>query len=382
MDLASDRRVGTERVDLVDAFDRILAEDIVSDIDIPPFTQSTRDGFACRRVDLGNELKVVETIAAGEVPQSILGPNECARIMTGAAIPRRADCVVMLEHAEELGENGVRCTPRGLEDNICLQGANVTAGKTVLHAGERIKAQQVAVLATVGCSQPLVSRRPKVGVIATGGELVAPDRKPEACQIRNSNSFQLSAMALGASAMPQNYGLVGDEKEAIQAVLTRAMAENDVVVLSGGIWKGDYDFVRDVLAETLVDLVFDRVRLNSGRLMVFGVSQSAFCFGLSGNPVSNFIMFELVVKPFLYGIAGHTFKATVTHAQMAKTVVRDEGKKDLWLPVSLAEDGRAHPIECRGSMSIMSLCRADGLTHVPAGVTEVRQGTTVVVRQI
>jgi molybdopterin molybdotransferase len=381
-DLASGRRVGTERVDLLDAFHRVIAEDIISDIDIPPFSKSTRDGFACRRVDLGNELKVVETIAAGGVPRNILGPNECARIMTGAAIPQGADCVVMLEHAEDLGANSVRCSPRRIGNNICPQGTNVTAGETVLHAGEMIKAQQVAVLASVGCSRPLVSRRPKVGVIATGSELVEPDRKPEAGQIRNSNSFQLSAMVLGASARPRNYGLVGDNKGAIQAVLRKAMAENDVVILSGGISKGDYDFVRGVLEENLVELVFDRVHVNPGRLIVFGISDGAFCFGLSGNPVSNFIMFELLVKPFLYMMAGHGFKATVSHAQMAETVARDEAEKDVWLPVSLGTDGRVHPIECRGSMSIISLCRADGLMHVPAGVTEVREGTTVVVRQI
>lgn len=381
-DLASGRRVGTERVDLLDAFHRVLAEDVTSDIDIPPFSHSTRDGFACRRVDLGNELEVVETIAAGAVPQRILEPNECARIMTGAAIPQGADCVVMLEHTEDLGENRVRCTPRRLGDNICPQGTNVTAGETILHAGEMIKAQQVAVLAGVGCSRPLVSRRPKVGVVATGSELVEPDRTPEACQIRNSNSFQLSAMVLGASALPQNYGLVADNKGAIQAVLRKAMAENDVVVLSGGISKGDYDFVRGVLEENLVELVFDRVRINPGRLIVFGISGSAFCFGLSGNPVSNFIMFELVVKPFLYRMAGHRFKASVSHARMAQTLVRDEAEKDLWLPVLLTTDGRVHPVECRGSMSITSLCGADGLMHVPAGVTEVPEGTTVVVRQI
>jgi len=382
LDLASGRRVGTERVDLLDAFHRVLAEDVISDIDIPPFSQSTRDGFACRRADLGRELEVVETIAAGAVPQKILGPKECARIMTGAAIPQGADCVVMFEHAEYLRENRVRCSPNRLRDHICAQGTNVTAGATILHAGEMIKAQQVAALASVGCARPLVSRRPKVGVIATGSELVEPDRNPEACQIRNSNSFQLSAMVLGASALPRNYGLVADNRGAIQAALKKAMAENDVVLVSGGISKGDYDFVRGVLAKSRVELVFDHVRINPGRLIVFGVSDSAFCFGLSGNPVSNFIMFELVVKPFLYMMAGHAWKAAVSHVRLAETFVRDAAEKDLWLPVLLAADGRVHPVETRGSRSITSLCKADGLMHVPAGVTEVREGATVVVRQI
>ena len=381
-DLVSDHRVGTEHVDLLDAFHRVLAEDVVSDIDIPPFHQSTRDGFACRRADLGNELEVIETVAAGSPPRKVLGPNECARIMTGAALPQGADCVVMLEHAKCLAENRVLCGPSPPGNNICPQASDAMVGETLLHAGELIRAQQIAVLASVGCSRPLVSQRPRVGVIATGSELVEPDRKPRACQIRNSNSFQLSAMVLGASALPRNYGLVSDDRGAIERILRQSLAENDLVILSGGISKGDYDLVRDVLEENSVALVFDRVRLGPGRLMVFGISDSGLCFGLSGNPVSNFITFELVVKPCLYMMAGHRFKATVSHAAMGETVTRHEAGKDLWLPVLQTPDGGIHTIGCHGPMSITRLCQADGLMHVPAGVTEIRKGTTVVVRQI
>jgi len=382
-ELVSDHRVGTERVDLLGAFHRVLAEDVVSDIDMPPFRKSTRDGFACHQADLGNELEVIETVAAGRMPRKALGPNECARIMTGAALPQGADCVVMLEHAKCLAKNRVLCGPGPLGNNICPQAADAMAGETLLHAGELIRSQQIAVLASVGCSRPLVSQKPRVGVIATGSELVEPDRKPQACQIRNSNSFQLSAMVLEASALPRNYGLVGDNREAIERALRQALLENDLVVLSGGISKGDYDFVHDVLEENSVQMVFDRVRLNPGRLMVFSVSDGGLCFGLSGNPVSNFITFELVVKPCLYMMAGHRFKATVSHAPIAETVTRNEAEKDLWLPVLETPDGAVHPIKDRDRpMSITLLCRAHGLMHIPAGVTEVSKGTTVTVRKI
>ena len=381
-DLASNHRVGTERVDLLDAFHRVLAEDVASDIDMPPFRQSTRDGFACRRADLSNDLEVVETIAAGVSPRRSLGPNECAKVMTGAAIPQEADCVVMLEHIERLSDVSIRCVLSGMEDNVCHQGAHATAGETVLLAGERIEAQHIAILASVGCSRPLVSRQPTVGVIATGSELVELGRRPEPCQIRNSNSFQLSAMVLGASALPRNYGLVVDDKEAIQTALRKAMAENDVVVLSGGIAKGDHDFVRGILEESLVKLVFNEACVNPGRPIVFGVSDSAFCFGLSGNPVSNFIMFELIVKPFLYALAGHRFRPTVLRGELAETVQRRKTAKDLWLPVAVVDDGRVHPIECGRSMGIHAMCKANGMIHVPAGVAGFTKGTIVVVRGI
>jgi molybdopterin molybdotransferase len=378
--LALGHRVGAERVDLLDAFHRVLAEEVTADIDMPPFRQSTRDGFACRRSDLCNDLKVVEALAAGVPPHRSLGPNECAKIMTGAAIPRGADCVVMLEHVECLSDARIRCAPIGLEDNICPQGAHAAAGETVLHAGERIEAQHIAVLASVGCSRPLVSRRPTVGVIATGSELVEPDCRPGLGQIRNS--FQLSAMVLGALAVPRNYGPVIDDKGVIQTVLRKAMAENDVVVLSGGISKGDYDFVRDILEENSLDLVFDRVCVNPGWPIVLAASDSTFCFGLSGNPVSSFLMFELMVKPFLYAMAGHRFRPAISCGELAETVQRRKVNKDLWFPVTVAEDGRVHPVEYCRSKGIGTMCKADGLIHVPAGVAGFTKGTTVVVRRI
>ncbi len=381
-DLAFGRRVGVERVDLLDAFRRVLAQDVVCDADLPPFRQSTRDGFACRRADLGNDLAVVETVAAGRLPQRTIGPNECAKIMTGAAIPQGADCVVMLEHVAHPGNASIRCVSSDPQDNIRPRGACMRAGETILRAGEMLEAQHIALLAEVGCSRPLVSRRPTVGVIATGSELVEPDEKPGPGQIRNSNSFQLSAMVLGALALPRNYGLVADDKEAIQEALRKAMGENDVVVLSGGISKGDYDFVRDVLEENMAEIVFDGACIRSGRPIVLGVSDTAFCFGLSGNPVSNFVMFELIVKPFLHAMAGHRFRPATSRGELAGPIRRRKADKDLWLPVVVAEDGRVHPVASRGFTGSAAMGKADGLVHVPAGVAEFAEGAVVVVRRI
>ena len=186
--MSSARRIGTERIALEQALGRILAEDVISDIQMPPFNKSAMDGFACRRADLANELVVIETIPAGVQPQKTVGQNQCSKIMTGAAVPEGADCVIMVEYTRSTGENSIRFTGKKTEDNICLKGEDIKQGDVVLQAGCKICPQHIAVLAGSGCIEPLVSLQPSVGIIATGDELVEPARKPSACQIRNSNS--------------------------------------------------------------------------------------------------------------------------------------------------------------------------------------------------
>ncbi len=266
--------------------------------------------------------------------------------------------------------------------NIAAKGEDVKKGDVVLRAGVLIKAQHIAVLASVGCTRPLVTIAPRVGIIATGDELVEPDRKPTACQIRNSNSFQLAAQVAGASAIPTHYGIAADTKQRISAVLTKAMAENDVVIISGGVSVGDCDLVRDILKENGVKILFERVAVKPGRPTVFGVADEIFCFGLPGNPVSGFVMFELLVKPFLYRMMGHDFKPTSSRGQLERTIKRKNAERDFWLPVVTRYDGKVAQIDYHSSAHITALCEADGLICVPAGVTEIKEGATVVVRQI
>jgi molybdopterin molybdotransferase len=389
---SSARKLGTERVEFGRASNRVLAEDVICDIDMPPFNKSAMDGFACRRADLTNELTVVETIPAGVMPKKKIGKNQCAKIMTGAVVPEGADCVIMVEHTEVVAHNRVRWHGLPARENtakigvplcnIAAKGEDAKKGDVVLRAGVLIKAQHIAVLASVGCTRPLVTIAPRVGIIATGDELVEPDRKPTACQIRNSNSFQLAAQVAGASAIPTHYGIAADTKQRISAVLTKAMAENDVVIISGGVSVGDCDLVRDILKENGVKILFERVAVKPGRPTVFGVADEIFCFGLPGNPVSGFVMFELLVKPFLYRMMGHDFKPTSYRGQLERTIKRKNAERDFWLPVVTRYDGKVAQIDYHSSAHITALCEADGLICVPAGVTEIKEGATVVVRQI
>ncbi|MHC4744450.1 MAG: molybdopterin molybdotransferase MoeA [Planctomycetota bacterium] len=378
------RPLGTERIAIADnaALNRVLQEDVVSDMDMPPFNKSAMDGYACRRADLGDEFDVVETLAAGVQPKKSIGPGQCAKIMTGAVVPEGADCVIMVEYTEQTGQNRIRFTGEDTDDNICMKGEDVKIGEMVLSAGELMRPQHIAVLASVGCVEPLVSLRPKVGVIATGSEIVDPATAPAPGQIRNSNGPQLAAQAATTGAIVKNYGIAIDTREELGAQVRRAMEECDVVVLSGGVSVGDYDFVREILKANGVKLLFEKIAVKPGRPMVFGTSDEAFCFGLPGNPVSTFVMFELFIRPFLYRVMGHDFEPAISQRRLTKTLTRKKIDRDSWLPVvNEGRDGIAQ-IDYHGSAHIDALCQADGLLCMPKGVEKIEEGTIVAVRQI
>jgi len=380
----SARLTGTERLSIEDdgLLNRIMAEDVTSDIDMPPFNKSLRDGFACRRADLTDELTIIETIPAGSQPNKTVGQKQCARIMTGAVVPDGADCVIMAEHTESTAKDRIRFVGGGTEDNIRPKGKEVRKADVVLRAGCKIGPAHIAVLASSGCVNPLVALRPRVGIIATGSELVEPGKKPSACQIRNSNGFQLTAQAASAGAITKNYGIAIDTEKAIDRTLKQAIAENDVVVLSGGVSAGDYDLVRQVLENNNIEILVERIAADPGRPMIFGASGETTCFGLPGNPVSAFIMFELLARPFLYKMMGHDFKPAVARMQMERTITRKNTKKDLWLAMVFTKNGKATQIERHGSGNMNALCEADGLMFMPAGSAQIAKGTTVSIRLI
>ncbi len=376
------RVLESEPVGLHDAFGRILAEEVASDMDMPPFDKSAMDGYACRREDLPGPLSVVETIQAGAVPTRSIGPGECAKIMTGAMLPSGADCVIMIEYTEHAGEGSVRFTGESSRDNICRKSEDMKTGDVVLHRGARLSAQHVAVLATVGCVRPRVYRRPRVGIIATGDELVEPDRRPGPSQIRTSNSYQLYAQTLAANAVPAYYGIARDTAQDLDAVFKRAMADNDVILLSGGVSKGDFDLVPGIMEQNGIEILFDSIAMKPGKPTTFGVSPNVYCFGLPGNPVSTFIQFEILVKPFLYRLMGHVFDPMPTMLPLAARVVSKRSNREVWLPVKLTRDGRVEPASYHGSAHINALCEADGLIVLPAGSPPLEEGTLVRVRPL
>ncbi len=374
------RPLAAEQVDLAAAAGRILAEDVTSDIDMPPFDKSTRDGYACRRADLPNVLTIVETIGAGYVPRKRIGANQCAKIMTGAMLPAGADCVIMVEFTANPTEETVRFTGRDTDDNIWRCGDDLKASDTVLHKGDRIAPQHTAVLAAVGCVRPRVSLRPRVGIMVTGSELVAPSQRPDGSKIRDSNSSVLAALVNQVGVVASDYGVVADAPEQISAAVSKAAAENDVILISGGVSMGDYDYVPAIFRQNHFDLLFEKIAVKPGKPTVFGIRNGTYCFGLPGNPVSVFVIFGLFVKPFLYKLMGHDYKPRNLLAKLAEPVRRKHTERLEWLPVLTDSDGTVKLIEYHGSGHISALCQADGLISIDVGAGVTEKGTLVRVR--
>ncbi len=374
--------LSTEQVDIGRAAGRILAEDVESDTDIPPFNKSAMDGYACRREDLDNKLTIIETIPAGTAPEKTIGLRQCARIMTGAMVPDGADCVIMVEFTKNPTENTVRFTGKEAADNICFKAEDIKAGEVVLRRGTLIRPQHIATLAAVGCANPQVAVRPKVGVIATGSELVEPSQNPSASQIRDTNSFQLAAQVEAVGAVAKNYGIAKDTKEAIDAAVKKAVSENDVVLISGGVSVGEFDFVPEMLKQNGFVLMFDKIAIKPGKPTVFGHRENVFCFGVPGNPVSGFVIFELLIKPFLYKLMGHNFKPAGIKVPLETSVSRKKVGSPSWIPVIITGAGMVTPVEYHGSAHFNALCGADGLICIPKGTAELKEGTIVSVRPI
>jgi molybdopterin molybdotransferase len=372
--------LGAERVELRDALGRILAEDVAADMDIPPFDKATMDGYACRRADLGHPLTVVETIPAGRVPARAVGPNQCAKIMTGAAVPQGADCVVMIEQTTAAGEGAIRFTGTQAPDNIFRKATDARAGQVVLPKGGRIGPQHVAVLASVGCVRLLVAQQPRVGVIATGDELVPPTARPGPSQIRNSNGSQLTAQLAALGLNARDYGIAKDEASEIDAVLKIALAENDVAIISAGVSVGDFDLVPEALRRNGVKLRFEKIAVKPGKPTVFGVWERGYCFGLPGNPVSTFVVFELLVRPFLYRLMGHGYRPVYVQMRLDETITRKDSDRQSWIPVRITSEETVQPVQYHGSAHLAALCGAGGLVPMEIGVTSIEQGTPVRVR--
>jgi molybdopterin molybdotransferase len=219
--------------------------------------------------------------------------------------------------------------------------------------------------------------RPKVGVIATGDELVPPGQRPDLSQIRESNSCQLRAQISRIGAIARGYPIAVDTDIGIHKILNEALEENDVVVLSGGVSMGEYDLVTKIMRKNGVEVLFERIAVKPGKPTVFGTHDNAACFGLPGNPVSAFVTCELLVKPFLYKMMGHNHRPRIVRAPLETTIKRKDTRRQGRIPVTITDVGTARPREYHGSAHIGALCGADGLLTVEVGVPEIQKGTIV-----
>lgn len=382
-----------ERVPLREALGRVLAADVVSDIDVSPFDNSAMDGYAVRAGDVAGAsesspvmLDVVDHIPAGVQPEIPVGPGQASRIMTGAPVPVGADAVVMVErtragsNAGSTGGTVEILRPVTTGENIRPRGEEVREGEAVLLAGETIGPAAIGLAASVGHDTLSVRRRPRVAIVSTGDELVEVTVKPGPGKIRNSNSHSLAAQVLQAGGEPYVLGIARDTEEDTRALLERA-PEFDLMITTGGVSMGDFDVVKKVLVE-MGKLDFWKVAMRPGAPQTFGTIGETPFFGLPGNPTSTMVGFEMFVRPAIRKMAGFT---ALARPRVVATLAHDTRKKPdrrYFLRGRLTrspEGGYTAAIAGNQSSALLTaMHRGNCLISLPEGESFIVAGTEVV----
>jgi len=374
--------IGTERTDFVNSSGRILAEDIFADADVPPFNKSAMDGYACRHQDLGKELVVLEIIPAGQTPKYSIEAGLCSKIMTGAQVPEGAETVFMVEYSEVIGPDKVRFTGSKTNSNICLKGEDLKEGDLVLNSGIQLKSQHIAILASVGCTRPLVYKRPTLGIISTGSELINPDEKPQPSQIRNSNGPQLFAQGTKYGFPVNYYGIVADDEQLTTQIIEKSVTESDVTILSGGVSVGDFDFVPQIIQKLGFEIHFSKINIKPGQHTTFASKGNKYIIGLPGNPVSSFIQFEVFVLPFLRKMMNYSEQEIHFPIPMSHDFSRKRSDREECLPVQITNQNEVQMVDYHGSAHIHAYHQAFGFINIQAGKTEIKKGELVHVRPL
>jgi len=367
----------SEQVPLENALGRVLAADVVADSDLPPFDRSQMDGYAVRAEDVRSapvRLRIVGESAAGRGWHKQLEEGQAVRIMTGAPVPAGADSVQQVELAHELKDGTVVELLEGVETgkSIVKQGAEINAGETVLNAGTMINAPKMAVLAAFGYANVEVFRRPRVGVLATGTELVSVNQKPGQDQIRDSNNYSISSYAELAGGVVERLPLTGDETSLLKRQLAEAAERCDVIITSGGVSMGVYDVTKSALKKLDAEIFFERIALRPGKPTVFArLPNGALVFGLPGNPVSVSVTFNLFARTALLAMQGASEPALKQETAALARRVKGNVDRESYLPAQLTtnDDGQliAFPLKWGGSSDFVAFAVATALVIVPAG---------------
>jgi molybdenum cofactor synthesis domain-containing protein len=374
--LAQTSALPVESVAISESIGRILAEDIIADTDLPPFDRAQMDGYAVRAADVANtpaRLKIAGESAAGAGWHHEMKAGEAVRIMTGAPVPAGADSVQQVELTREVNGAGEVEIQQSVEAgrSIVRRADEIKAGETVLRAGEDINAQTIATLASFGYAQVKVGRRPRVAVMATGSELVDVAQKPARDQIRDSNNYMIEAYAKLAGATVDRLPLAGDDRDKLKREMTAAIERCDVLITSGGVSMGVYDFTKAAFNDLGAEIFFERVALKPGKPTVFGRIGKTLLFGLPGNPVSVAVTFNLFARTALRALQGAN-EPTLRHeyAVLARDL-KGSADRESYLPTTLRTDEKgkllAEPLKWGGSSDFVSFARAAALIKLPIG---------------
>ncbi len=385
--------LGTEWVDLKTSDGRILASPIKADHDVPPFDRSPYDGFAIRSEDtVGRskdhpvQLKVVEEIGAGDVATRVVHSGEAIRIMTGAQLPVGADAIIMLELVQDIKEEDHDSIVIKREvksgDNISRKGEDTKAGTILIDKGEPITPGVMAVLATFGYAKVCVTKRPIVGVIATGSELLGVDEPLVPGKIRNSNAYMVMSQVKQAGAVPLDLGQFVDDFDLSYNAVKEALDQVDLLITTGGVSVGDFDFLPQIYSKLGAKVLFNKIGMRPGSVTTVAVLGDKLLFGLSGNPSACFVGFELYAGPFIKGLLGQTNRfLTTTQARLTQ----DFSKPNPFTRFVRAKldftqsELTVHPVGLDKSNVVTSLSEANALIVLPGGTRGFAQGDRVTV---
>jgi len=382
--------LGVEKISILDVLGRVLAEDIVATRDNPPWDNSAMDGFAVRWDDIRQEhaiqkpvtLSVIEDVPAGTMPSKEVGRGQAIRIMTGAPIPRGADTVLKVEETEPSPDSVrvLKAEPKGA--NIRPQGEDVKKGDCIIAKGTRMRPSEAGMLAILAKSFVFVHQRPRVAILSTGDELADLDERYSEEKIINSNSYGIAAAVQEAGGIPLLLGIARDTPAALKEKISQGL-NADMLVLSGGVSMGDYDFTKAVFRELGAEMHFWKLAIRPGQPLAFGKIQDKLAFGLPGNPVSSMVTFEQLVRPALLKMSGcRTYGRPVVQALFQETFSKRGDRRHFLRGVLTREDGvfKVRTTGDQGSGILTSMVKANCFIDVPVAVERLKPGDEVTVQ--
>jgi len=387
--------VDSEKLPLASIEGRVLADAITADLDIPGFTRSTMDGYALQGAATFGAtesnpgyLTVVGSVAMGERPDFRIGPGEAVRIATGGMLPPGADAVMMIEHTEALDDNTIEIYKSVAPgQHVVARGEDIALGQTLLTGGQRVRPQEAGLLAAMGCETVRVFRKPRIGIISTGDEVVPVGNVPGPGQIRDVNSTTLSAMTAAAGGHPQVYGIVQDRFELLKTTCARALAENDMVLISGGSSVGVRDFTIEAFeAQEDAEIMVHGVSISPGKPTILARSGAKPMWGIPGHITSAMVVFRVLVQPFVEYLSGldDRFRRVFTiPCRLARNLSSSQGRVDFVRVRLVTRDGELYAEPLLGKSGLIhTMVKADGLVRIEAHVEGLDKGDRVAVEVI
>ncbi|NEU05738.1 molybdopterin molybdotransferase MoeA [Clostridium senegalense] len=379
--------IGLERVDIISSLNRVLAEDIYSKDILPPFDKSAMDGYAIKFEDttvcesaINAELDIVGLIRAGEYYEDELKQGQAIKIMTGAPVPKSANAVIQIEKVE-CKENKLIISDVVKKDtNIIKMGEEINVGDLAIPKGKVIRPTEIGFLASLGYSKVLTYKTPKIAIISTGDELLNIDEVLEKGKIRNSNEYSLMALCKNLDLEFISLGIASDKKEVLKGKITEGLESADIVITSGGVSAGDFDFVEDVLEEIGAKINFTSVAIKPGKPVTFATVKDKFFFGLPGNPLSLITTFEEFVKPAIKNISGFNKIEDDMISVLAASKFKARNNRRKYIYVNITEKEGiyyANDLGNQCSNHLMTMSKANGIIIMNEDVREINVGDKV-----